>query len=57
MLHTMRQVLGDEQFFGFLRHYAEMKTNEIATASDFWQAYQAAGGDPATIQTKFFDGP
>jgi len=57
MLHAMRQALGDERFFAFLGQYAEMKTNDIATAADFWQAYQAAGGDPAAIQARFFDEP
>ncbi len=54
MLHGMRQALGDEQFFGFLRAYAAGNAGGVATGADFWQAYSEAGGDSAAIRGQFF---
>jgi hypothetical protein len=54
MLHVMRQALGDERFLSFLRQYALDTTAKIATGEDFWQAYQAVGGNPLDIQAKFW---
>jgi hypothetical protein len=57
MLHAMRQALGDERFFAFLRQYTQRATGKLATGDDFWQAYQAAGGNPLDIQSKFWPAP
>jgi hypothetical protein len=53
MLQTMRQALGDERFFGFLRAYAAAHAGGVATGADFWQAYDQAGGDSAGIRSQF----
>lgn len=57
MLHAMRQTVGDERFFEALRRYLDARRYALATAADFWQAYQAVGGDPAAIQARFFADP
>ena len=38
MLHNIRGVMGDEAFFAWLKSYAEMGQNMIATPIDFWGA-------------------
>ena len=53
MLHAMRQALGDERFFGFLRTYAAAHAGGVATGADFWQAYAEAGGDSAAIRGQY----
>jgi hypothetical protein len=53
MLHAMRQALGDDRFFGFLRAYAEGHSGGVASGADFWQAYTEAGGDSAAIRGEF----
>jgi peptidase M1-like protein len=53
MLHAMRQALGDDRFFGFLRAYAAAHAGGVASGADFWQAYAEAGGDGAAIRGKF----
>lgn len=57
MLHAMRQAVGDEQFLAFLRQYTLRAAGNIATGDDFWQSYQAAGGDPLAIKAQFFSKP
>ncbi|MEP7356151.1 MAG: M1 family aminopeptidase [Anaerolineales bacterium] len=53
MLQAMRQALGDEQFFGFLRAYAQAHAGGLATGEDFWRAYAEAGGDVAAIRREY----
>jgi len=57
MLHAMRAELGDDAFWAFLRAYALSRRGHIAHGPDFWDAYTIAGGDPASIQADFFQGP
>jgi hypothetical protein len=57
MLQTMRQAVGDERFFAFLRAYTQAKAGRVAHAADFWQAYTDVGGDAAAIQAIYFREP
>jgi hypothetical protein len=39
-LHDLRNLVGDESFFSFLRDYASQNKNRIATAADFFDILQ-----------------
>jgi aminopeptidase N len=39
-LHNLRNLVGDEAFFSFLRDYAIQNKNRITTAADFFEILQ-----------------
>jgi hypothetical protein len=54
MLHAMRAQVGDEAFFAFLRAYAQANDGRIASGSDFWAAFEAAGGEGEAVRGEFW---
>jgi len=41
MLRAIRQVIGDDAFFGWLRTYAHTQADRIATPATFWNTFSA----------------
>lgn len=54
-LEEIRQAIGDEAFFSFLRIYAESYRHQIATGQDFFELLRSVSSqDLEPLVTKFF---
>lgn len=54
-MDELRTAIGDEAFFGFLRHYVKTNAYEIATKTDFFSALSLfSSADISAILNKYF---
>jgi hypothetical protein len=53
-IEALRQQMGDEAFFAFLRTYASEMSGEQATAADFFRILEAYAGEVSGLREEYF---
>jgi len=55
-LQQLRDQLGDEKFFGFLKSYSKINENKISTSKSFWDVLSKFTDDPFTdLKLEYFN--
>ncbi|PKN84358.1 MAG: hypothetical protein CVU46_14400 [Chloroflexi bacterium HGW-Chloroflexi-8] len=55
-LQQLRDQMGDEKFFSFLKSYSQINQNKISTSKSFWDVLSKSTNDPFTdLKSEYFN--